>query len=231
MNRHRFPYVTIFLMPIMAMSLSGWATESRTFELESFDRIHFTGIGTLHLIQGDIPSAVAVGEAPALDELLVDSSDGVLYIDSEAQNIATDDLVIDITVSRLRELTSNGLGIVNSKDLIADDLLLEGRGAGRFTFANLRADELTVTGRGSTDFEFSGEVERQIVAIDGVGSYRAPGLASRSGEVRVFGTGDILLWVEELLDVKIAGAARVRYRGTPLVLQDILGLGTVSKAD
>ena len=221
----------MLLLPLLVVSFSGWTTESRRFELDDFDRVYFSGIGTLRLIQGDDPAAVAMGEPFILDQLVVDSSDGILYIESEASNIAADGLVIEITVSRLRELVSDGLGIVNSTDLAVDDLMLEGRGAGKFTFANLRADELVVTGQGSTDFELSGEVQRQIVAIDGVGSYRASRLASRSGEVSVFGSGDILVWVEDLLDVKVAGAARVRYLGTPLVLQDILGLGTVSRAN
>lgn len=221
----------MLLLPLLVVSFSGWTTESRRFELDDFDRVYFSGIGTLRLIQGDDPAAVAMGEPFTLDQLVVDSSDGILYIESEASNIAADGLVIEITVSRLRELVSDGLGIINSTDLAVDDLMLEGRGAGKFTFANLRADELVVTGQGSTDFELSGEVQRQIVAIDGVGSYRASRLASRSGEVSVFGSGDILVWVEDLLDVKVAGAARVRYLGTPLVLQDILGLGTVSRAN
>lgn len=229
MSRHKVR--SVFFIPLLVVSFSGWTAESRLFELDDFERIYFSGIGTLHLIQGDAPSAVAVAEPFILDQLVIDSSDGVLYIDSEASNIAASGLVIDITVSLLRELVSDGLGIVNSIDLAVDDLLLEGRGAGKFTFSNLRADELVVTGQGSTDFELSGKVERQIVAIDGVGSYRASRLASRSSEVSVVGSGDIIVWVEDLLDVKVAGAARIRYLGTPVVLQDILGLGTVSRAD
>ena len=229
--RGKANYISILLIALLAVSFTGWTTESRTFELEEFERVYFTGTGTLHLIQGDLPSAVAMGESSTLDELTIVSSDGVLYIDSEALDLAADDLVIDITFTQLRELVSDGLGIVDAKDLAVEDLLLEGRGAGKFTFANLKADELTVAGQGSTDFEFSGEVDRQIVAIDGVGNYSASALSSRSGEVSIFGAGDVLLWVEELLDVKVAGAARVRYRGTPLVLQDILGLGTVTRAE
>ena len=230
-NQHKICYASMLLIPLLVVSLTGWTTESRRFELDDFDRVYFSGIGTLRLIQGGKPAAVAAGDPLTLDQLVIDSSDGILYIDSEASNIAADGLVIEITVSRLRELVSDGLGVISSTDLAVDKLVLEGRGAGKFTFANLRADELVVTGQGSTDFELSGEVQRQIVAIDGVGSYRASHLASRSSEVSVFGSGDILLWVEDLLDVKVAGAARVRYLGTPLVLQDILGLGTVSRAN
>ena len=229
--RRKAYFASILLLPLLALSFTGWTTESRMFELEEFERVYFTGTGTLHLIQGDIPSAVALGASSTLDELMIVSSDGVLYIDSETVDLAADDLVIDITFTQLRELVSDGLGIVDSKDLAVNDLLLEGRGAGKFTFANLQADELTVAGQGSTDFELSGQVDRQIVAIDGVGNYSAPALSSRSGEVSIYGTGDVLLWVEELLDVKVAGAARVRYRGTPLVLQDILGLGTVTRTE
>ena len=230
-NQHKIRYASMLLIPLLVVSLTGWTTESRRFELDDFDRVYFSGIGTLRLIQGGKPAAVAAGDPLTLDQLVIDSSDGILYIDSEASNIAADGLVIEITVSRLRELVSDGLGVISSTDLAVDKLVLEGRGAGKFTFSNLRADELVVTGQGSTDFELSGEVQRQIVAIDGVGSYRASHLASRSSEVSVFGSGDILLWVEDLLDVKVAGAARVRYLGTPLVLQDILGLGTVSRAN
>ena len=68
-----------------------------------------------------------------------------------------------------------------------------------------------------------------MIDLDGVGRYDAEGLASKSAEVNVLGSGDVALKVEEMLDVAVAGTARVTYIGSPMVSQRVLGIGTVSQ--
>jgi hypothetical protein len=214
------------LVCLMIAALNARA-EVSTYQVDDFQRIYFTGAGTLKLIQGETVSASAKADAQILAGLTVDVSDGVLYVDAEPTGHRADDLVISLTVTDLRELVSDGDGIIQAESLILENLTLEGKGAGRFSFNNLHANELLITGRGSNAFDLNGEVFRQVVEIHGVGQYHAEDLASVEGEVSVMGSGDVLVWVQNLLDVYIGGAGRVLYSGTPLLTKRIFGFGTI----
>ena len=48
-------------------------------------------------------------------------------------------------------------------------------------------------------------------------------------EANVFGTGSVTLAVAELLDIRVLGAARVSYVGSPYVSQEISGAGAVKQ--
>ena len=65
--------------------------------------------------------------------------------------------------------------------------------------------------------------------LSGQGSYDAAGLATETSQVDVRGTGIVELWVEELLDISLFGDARVRYIGTPWVMQHVQGAGVVDQ--
>ena len=82
---------------------------------------------------------------------------------------------------------------------------------------------------GQTEFQVSGTAEHQFVELAGVGRYSAGELASQTSHVNVRGAGQVKLWVDELLDVKVLGAARVSYSGSPWVLQQISGSGAVRR--
>jgi hypothetical protein len=206
------------------------AAATRDFEVGTFDRIYFTGTGTLNLVQDrTAPTAtVAHGSDAVLDALSIETSDGALYIDARLKDIELDDLTLDITLNDLRELVSDGRGRVTAGRIEASDLSIDGHGAGTFELGELEVGELKVTGRGATRFTLGGHVERQVIALDGVGRYRARGLTARSAELQVWGTSDVVLNVEEMLDVRVAGTARVTYLGSPTVTKDILGIGWVT---
>ena len=43
----------------------------------------------------------------------------------------------------------------------------------------------------------------------------------------VSGAGDVDVWVEFIVDVRILGSGRLRYAGIPWVMQKILGAGDI----
>ena len=202
---------------------------SREYEVESFDRVYFSGPGTLRLRQGDAPSLQAQASAEVLDLLVVETYDGVLFIESPETN--AESLIINLTLSELREVVSNGRSLIVGQSLKVANLSLEGNGAGRFDFSGLEADELLVTGHDSTDFTVSGHVKRQVLNLEGDGDYRAFDLSSRSVEATVNGAGYVLLTVADLLDIRLAGAARVRYAGSPFVSQQVSGSGSIQRVE
>ena len=239
MGLHKlFWLLTLVVAPIAAVSSD--IAETRSYPVSEFNRIYFSGPGTVHLSQtvpetkpqnvnlapAGTATVRAQGSRDTLNQLIVEVSDGVLFIESFGYD--SHDLIVHLAIHELRELVSEG-GIVVADSLKVDDLMLEGKGASSFRLQRLEADELQILGSGSTEFSLSGHVNRQVIVLAGSGDYRARDLLSRSVEASVFGTGSITLAVAEMLDVRVSGAARVSYVGSPYVSQEISGAGAVNQ--
>jgi len=202
-------------------------------EVADYERIHLIGNAQLMLVQEHTQppgvSEVTVSGAPQrLRELVIESSDGVLYIDAGDEH-GTADVLICLTVKKLKELFSQGQSLVEVDGLIAESLIIESHGGGHIDIRHLDVADLTVVGAGASRFSVSGAVENQYVDLHGLGVYQAQGLASRTSQVSVRGSSEVELWVEELLDVNVFGNAKVSYSGRPWVQQHMFGTGAIRR--
>ena len=210
----------------------GWG--SQKFSVEQFERVYFKGNAQLHLVQKPAlhnrlgrAGQIAIRGAPrSLEHLLIESVDGVLYIDAGDRQSAHE-LIIHLAVSQLKEVVSEGRGQIFGDGLTSHSLAIEGRGAGQFNLRGLRVADLTVIGNGETSFQVSGAAQHQFVDLGGVGRYMARELASQVSLVIVRGAGQVDIWVEEVLDVSVLGTARVRYSGKPWVSKQISDTGAL----
>ena len=94
--------------------------------------------------------------------------------------------------------------------------------------------EITIPGlqfagvTGTCDYELSGaQQERLDIYITGVGNVDAYDMQVNTCIIRVSGTSNCYVHVNELLDVVISGVGNIWYRGTPTVNTDISGVGNV----
>lgn len=200
--------------------------EPRSLPVTDVERIYFSGPGTLNIAQGGAPGLWITGSPSLRDAVVVEIYDDALFIEVPAQ--AADIVSIDVMLGSLREIVSDGAARVTGVGLHFDSLSLEATGASRFNLSGLQAHELVVTGTDGAAFTFSGSVDRQVLDLADHGLYQAGSLHSRSVEASVKGAGYILLAVDELLDVRLTGAASVRYVGSPFVSQTVSGPGSVA---
>ncbi len=189
-------------------------------------RVYYSGPGTLRLSQGERPGLVISGADGVLRTIVVEVAADALFIEAPAG--ASERLVVEVTLPTVSEVVSEGRNVVLADSLDVGDLSIEGKGAGSFRFTGLRAEELLVTGYDDAAFTISGSVERQVLDLQGDGRYQARNLRSQSVEATISGAGVILLAVEKLLDVNLAGAASVRYVGSPYVWRKVSGPGSVT---
>ncbi|MDZ7669815.1 MAG: head GIN domain-containing protein [Gammaproteobacteria bacterium] len=213
--------VTLLAAPLL---LAAAAVQTRDYPLAAFDRLQFSGAGKLHLTQGDSTRLTARGSTATLDALQVDVRDGTLHIDTRH---AGSDLEVDLQVADLRAIVSRGAAHITSSGLHADNLLLHGSGAGSFDLRGLEAQHLEVRGQGATRFALTGQVGSHVINLRGSGAYQAGELISDHVRIDVAGASDVRLWADELLDVVVAGSARIRYAGSPRVEQQVSGLARV----
>ena len=224
-NRRLLLLIAFGIVPSV-MANSGLA-EDRTYAVAEFDRIYFSGAGTVRLIQDGQSTVSAHGRKHTLDQLIVETSDGTLFI--ESRDRGSDDLILNLSIRDLRELVSNGRSMVLADSLNVGDLTLAGTGAGSFRVLDLEADELQVSGSGGAEFSLSGQVNRHVIDLEGSGDYRAENLISKSVEASISGVANVSLSVVELLDIHVSGAAHVRYIGSPYVSQKVSGTGSVER--
>lgn len=223
------------LLGISATSVSGGDSASKEqlsaqslkqLSIADVDRVYYSGSGTLTISQGSQAEIqVDASEATRL-LVLVEVYDGVLFIESPADT-ASGELQVNVTLPSVKEVVSDGDNVIIVADLTADRLSLEASGAGSIVITALQADELNVTGSNGAAFTLSGTVNRQVLDLVDPGLYQARQLVSHSVEAKVVGRGAILLQVDDLLDVRVAGAANVRYVGSPFVSQRVSGPGSV----
>ena len=64
--------------------------------------------------------------------------------------------------------------------------------------------------------------------ISGSGEYAGDDLVVARAQVRISGSGGVVVNAAETLDVTISGSGDVQFLGTPSVTQNITGSGSVS---
>jgi hypothetical protein len=78
------------------------------------------------------------------------------------------------------------------------------------------------------NIELAGTVETQEIKLIGTDDYEAPDLESQTAAVRITGTGSVMIWVLDSLDVVINGVGGVNYFDSPNVTQSITGNGSLT---
>ena len=101
-------------------------------------------------------------------------------------------------------------------------------GTGSISIGSLTATDLVVNADGTGKIEIAGTVVNQELDLKGTGNYDAPDLESQTADVGVTGTGSVVLWVLDSLDVEIVGISKVSYYGSPEVTQNITGTGSLT---
>ena len=195
-------------------------------EVQSFGHLYVTAAVDLVVEQSE-QSAVCIAHNPNLHELDIQSIDGVLYVAGKSGELEHE-VKIHIRTPVVSDIYVDAAARVSSESLTASRLVVESHGSSDIRL-NVQVQDLVVGAFGQGNFSLSGAATHQSIEIDGSGAYLAQALASEISQVTVRGAGHVELWVEEMLDVDILGAASVLYGGSPWVSQSITGHGAIGR--
>ena len=214
--------------PATALLLAAFtALAERPATTPAFDRVFFSGIGTVNVAQDAEHSLTLSGAEHALARVTVEYHDGGVYIETEDDH-GVDDLIVTVSAPVLNRLSTSGRTRVNIAPMEVDELLIETRGDSVYDVDGLRASGVTSNVRGDATIRLSGASERQSIDIAGTAEVDASALRADAVAVDIRGTGEVDVWAERELDVAIRGAGTVRYLGTPELHQNVRGLGQVA---
>lgn len=215
--------IAVFLLSAAACSLDNdreieclngegpLVSEIRTIS-GNFDAVVHQFPGNLNITQGSAPAVEVEGQQNLLEFLEVEVINEVLVIDfSECLETG---MFFDVSVT----LT----------DLVAISL----EGFGNITFENdIVSDELDLFLTGFGDYELRGSADTLNINIAGEGNVRAFDYTADLCDILIVGNGDVEVTANTSLFVTINGQGNVFYKGNPIVISDINGLGSVNDAN
>jgi len=119
-------------------------------------------------------------------------------------------LVATVRTPSLRAIEANGANTVNATGVVGD--------------------ELAVEANGSTGIALKGQVGRLRLDLNGSAEVDALGLVSKSSDVDIAGSGNVVVCATEKLRIDLSGSGEVAYACEPeSIEQDITGSGRVVK--
>ena len=200
---------------------------TRTINLPTIEGVDLELPAKVYISQGDEQSIVIEGKENIIDELELDVRDQIWEIDSDRCLRDIDELNIFITLESIRYLKISGSGEIVSEDFLnTDDIELYISGSGDMDLG-LRSDDIDSRISGSGTIILEGSADTLDFEISGSGDYRAFDLESRRAFIKISGSGDAEVFVQDELVVEIRGSGDVIYRGNPTVEAQISGSGRV----
>lgn len=200
--------------------------------LPEFSGIALAMDARVEITQGPDQTVTVEGKSDIFDELDLDvSNSGVWTIRTNDCVRNVGNLIFYITVPDLNEIKISGSGkIISTNTFVGGDIELKISGSGELDVA-LEADDIAMDISGSGKIFLEGVADQLDLNISGSGDLRAFNLTAREGNIKISGSGDAEVRLEDRLDVRITGSGDVYYKGQPLLDVSITGSGEVIDAN
>lgn len=200
-----------------------------TRDVESFDRVVLAGEGLVIVTFGDSEAIQVETDDNLIDLIETTVREGALEIrTADDVDIApTDSVRYRVTVTDLVAVELAGAGSFEVEPWSTDAAQVILSGAGDIRIQALRANALTVEHAGVGSVAIAGSVTEQDVLVSGVGDYAAADLESENASITARGLTEATVWATERLGVIASDASTVRYYGSPDVTQDLSDLASI----
>lgn len=205
---------------------------TRTIVIPSFNGIEMAVGADVIITQGATQTVVANGHPNIIDKLEKDVSGGVWEIDFGRGCYNDYELTLNITVPDLNEVLLSGAGEIIIGDFLDQaDLDLYISGSGEIvlnSFSGTQNLDVNISGSGEVQANSSfPSLKRIDLKISGSGQFYGFPLETDECYIKVPGSGDIYVHVNDKLDVNISGSGTVYYKGLPAITEQITGAGSV----
>jgi hypothetical protein len=224
------------LLALSAAQAHAQATQSTAVDAGT-DTVHLGGVIELHVVQGAKPGLVLSGDPELVAKTRVRQSGATLDIDTERMhniNLRSRKLRADLTVSKLREFVSDGVGSAELTGFKGDNLklVLDGVGSvrmqgdyrntelrlggvGSIRYDSPHAETIEVALRGAGSVELVGEAKSLRAKLGGVGGLEAKDLHADSVDVDLSGLGGAAVYAKSAASVRLSGMGSAKIYGHP----------------
>jgi len=199
--------------------------------IDNFDGIKLKIDADVFITQGSEQKVEITAEQNIIDEIERDVDNGTWEIEFDQCVARYDDIQIIIEMENIELLSVSGSGFIRGENIFnVDDIDLRISGSGDIDVGlDASSIEGEITGSGKMFLE--GNTEDFDFDIAGSGDYRAFDLNADKGDIKVTGSGDSEVRVNDELDIRITGSGDVRYKGFPTLDVEVTGSGRVIDAN
>lgn len=204
---------------------------TEVIDLPYFDGVVLEISGNVFITQGPQLEVVVESYPNLIDRLETRVRNNVWEIDLEGCTRNPDDIDIFITMPDVRLLEVTGSGVIVSQNvLVTNDIDLVINGSGAIDVA-LDVDDVFAEINGSGDIYLEGRGDELFYGLLGSGDLRAFDCNFNEARIRVSGSGDTEVFINEFLNVEISGSGDVFFRGNPIINLDVSGSGDLIDAN
>ena len=204
---------------------------TRELIVAPFDGVELPISADVFLKQGPDQEVIVEGKDNIIDEIELDVNNGIWKIEFNRCVRDIGQLRLFITVPDLAHLRISGSGdVVSENTFVIQDLTIDIPGSGNVDLA-LDADDLDIDIPGSGRLTLEGTADDTKYRISGSGDVHAFNLECRTSDISIPGSGDVEVFVNEYLKVRISGSGDVYFRGDPTLDISITGSGDVIDAN
>ena len=179
----------------------------------NFTGIHSSGANPVKITYGTEFKVEIKGSGNLIPRYKTEIFNGTLNLGYEFVSVHKDDIEVFVTMPAINHASMSGSGKLDI--------------AGNFPAQNQFL--LTISGSSKTNVNDLFSAEEVVVNISGSGDADLEKIRSKKGDVKISGSGDVRLSVENSLRARISGSGKVYYTGNAVVDADISGSGTVIK--
>lgn len=235
---------TKFILPLIAIALitifpscskynssvkGSGPVVTQEFVLPNISAVGLSIDANVILTRGDSQTVVIEGQQNIINNIeKYVTSDGYWSIGyyNNVKNHAG--VTIYITSPNIDYATISGSGSIQSTNTFSDttNVYLNISGSGSI-YMNTQAHIIESTISGSGRIEINGSAYEHRIDVSGSGDIRAYGLETTNTYVRISGSGNSQIWVNDYLDVNISGSGSVYYTGNPQINANISGSGGI----
>ncbi len=201
----------------------------QTFDLPDISAVALSVDAQVTVIKGDTQSVIIEGQQNIINNVeKYISADGMWRIGYYDPVKSHAGLWIKITTPHFDYATVSGSGRIETAGTFTDstDVHAKISGSGSIMM-DVVAQKVFSEISGSGHIALQGSANEHHINISGSGKISGFGMLTQSTWVKVSGSGNSEVWVEDYLDVTISGSGNVYYKGDPQVSTHISGSGNI----
>ncbi|MCD4746553.1 MAG: DUF2807 domain-containing protein [Bacteroidales bacterium] len=199
-------------------------------QVSSFSAIKVGGAFEVHLTQGNTESLTIEADENLMDIIETKVRNNTLIISTKESIRKSKALNLYISFKDIENLDISGaVEVKGINKMNFKTLSIEGSGASEVEL-KLTANELELDFSGASEIELSGNASIVELDISGAGEFMGEDLETDKFIVSISGAGNAEINVKDELEIDISGAANLKYKGNPrIVNQNVSGAGSIKK--
>jgi hypothetical protein len=184
---------------------------SETRKREAFNSVSTSGSNRIHITYGSVYEVKLRGSDNLISHFKTKVVDDELHLGYEDFNVSDDDIEVFVTLPVLRGVEMSGSGQVTING----------------AFPTQGSLEFQSSGSGALEVQDAFQADAVDVTVSGSGKTDVQRIHSKTAEVQISGSGEVMVAPKEALKVSVSGSGKAYYTGNPRIDSSISGSGEV----